>query len=732
MQNASERSKTYHDQWYLIENLKPRLRPDVFVRKMVYGSVPWYVLGEPDNNAHFRIASAGYYFVSKLDGTKSIQEIWELLQEIDDEPLTQGEIITLLGNLHKASLLILDMPADTEKLLKRMQEKRLKKLGNALSSFLFWRIPLFSPDKFFTKFLNIGSFIFKPFGFVLWLSLALLALRELFLNWDMFLNEAAQTLAPSNLIWVYFVIILAKFFHESGHAFACKYFSAKDGLRGDVHNLGIMLLLFAPVPYIDVSSSTQLRSKFSRAAIAFAGMYSELLLAFLATLLWANTSPDTSLHLLARNSIIITSVTTILFNINPLLRFDGYFIFSDLLDLPNLYQRSQQFTLYLIKKYILGIKNATTNVKKQNEKIIYPLYAVFAFIYRVFITLGIYFILRNTLATLGIVLMFCLLFVWFILPLIKGIIYLFTGSELAGIRPKTIFRVFLILGVSSCILTFIPVSNTITIDGIVESREYRIIFAEVEGTLEEFLASDTKVEKDISLLATIANPGLLAQYEEMKLSVDITKAKYEFAQEKSDINQLGLNLLEYQSALQQLMILEYQVSKQNIISAIDGIWVAPELGRKQGKWIARGEALGSVYDPKSLRLRLLVNQFDAARLFAEKIIFADFVISDRIDIRDKENNFFSAILEGKPMQAGRKEIIHPSLAIEGGGDIITVQNQGRTETLEHFFELRLIPNEEALDYLLSGQKVIVRLQFEKMPLLFQWARRIRQYFLNYQ
>lgn len=191
-------------------------------------------------------------------------------------------------------------------------------------------------------------------GRILWALLCVFAVYAITVHWTQFVREARQTLAPENLLWIYAVMVISKAIHELGHGFACKYFSAKEGLHGEVHTLGIMFLFFVPVPYVDVSSSVRLRSRFSRAAIAMAGIYAELFLAFIATLIWAYSTPDTALHALARNCMIMTSVTTILFNINPLLRFDGYYVFSDLLGMPNLYQRSQAYTVYLIKRYIWG------------------------------------------------------------------------------------------------------------------------------------------------------------------------------------------------------------------------------------------------------------------------------------------------------------------------------------------------------------------------------------------
>ncbi|MCL1939747.1 MAG: M50 family metallopeptidase [Desulfovibrionaceae bacterium] len=732
MDTRQERHSTYHDQWYLVESLTPALRPDVNIRRQTYWGTPWYILSEPDNNAHFRLARGGYAFVSMLDGSRTVQEIWETCQDADeDEALTQGEVIALLGRLHTSGLLLLDMPADTDTLLRRKQERRLKKLGSTLSSFLFLRIPLWAPDAFFTRFQHIGGLAFRPLGFLLWLVLLFLAAHALIVNWDIFVAEARQTLNPANLIWIYAVIILAKIVHECGHAFACKYFTARDGLTGDVHSMGIMLLLFAPVPYIDVSSSVQIRSRWARAAIGLAGVYCELFLAFLATLVWANTAEGTSLHLLARNCVLITSVTTLLFNINPLLRFDGYFVFSDLLDMPNLYQRSQAYMVYLFKRWLLGVAKAVTVVHKRNEKIFYPVYATAAFLYRIVITVSIFLILEENFATLGTLLAVSLFLLWFGLPALKGLVYLFTGTELAGMREQALLRFSLFVGVLGVLLLGIPVESAVVVEGVVESREQNAIFAEVEGTLTGFALTDTSVSKGVTRVITIDNPGLMAELERMALSAAVVLAKLEHAHHKGDTNAAGMYALELQATVRQLDILRIQAAKQAINAPVNGVWVAPDLTRRHGKWIGKGDMLGSIYSPDNLRLRAAVDQFDAARLFAEPLVRAEFTVSRRADIRDRDGKLFSARPENDPVPAGRRQLFHPSLAMQAGGDTATVQGpRGEVLTASHFFELRLLPEEEAVPHLAPGQKVLVRLVFGKQSLGEQWMRRIQQFFRN--
>ncbi len=729
MKSEHERHSTYHEQWYQVEDISPKLRSDVQITQQFFGGVAWYILSEPDNNVHFRLAKGGYTFTSMLNGKRTVQEIWELCQEQDEDALTQGEIITLLGRLHSAGLLAVDMPADTQTLLRRKQEKRLKKISHTLSSFLFLRIPIWTPDAFFSRYQNIGSFAFRPQGIALWFALGIFALYTLFSHWDTFSLEASKSLSPDNLLWIYAVIILSKIVHESGHAFACKYFSKRDGLQGDVHNMGIMLLIFAPVPYIDVSSSVQIRSRFARAFVGLAGMYCELFLAFIATILWANTSEDTSLHLLARNCIIITSVTTVFFNLNPLLRFDGYFVFSDLIGMPNLYQRSQAFCVYIFKRFILGAHKAVTVISKRSERIFYPIYAIAAFIYRILITMGIFLILEDSFAVLGAVLAFSLFFMWFILPLIKGLGYLINNSELAGMRTLALTRLSIVLGLLGVGLLGVPVESSIVMEGVVESREQYGIFAEQEGTLAQFLPTDQKVEKGKSVVVRIDNPGLAASLERMARSVAVSKARYEHAEDMSDTNAAGMYALEFRGNLRQWEILTSHAARQAIVAPISGVWVAPDLTYRHGKWIAKGDSLGSIYAPESLRLRVLVDQFDAARLFAEPILSTEFAISNRMDIRDTDNTLFTADVEAAPAPAGRRELFHPSLSMQAGGSVPVVQGPGgQTLTATHFFELRLLPEINAITHLSPGQKVLVRIVFGEQPLGIQWIRRLRQFF----
>lgn len=722
-----ERLSTYHDQWYMVENLRPRLRPVVEVHRQTFGDTPWYVLCHPDANTSFRLTAELYQFTAMMDGTRTVEDIWQLNQAHSEKPLTQGEIINLLGKLNEAELLTADIPLDTNHLLQRRQERRLKKLGSTLSSFLFIRIPLWAPDAFFTRYQAAGSVFFRPGGGVVWLCLLAAALHALVIHWPLFASEARLTLAPANLPWLYVVIFLSKTVHELGHGFACKYYSAREGLHGEVHSLGLMFLLFVPVPYVDVSSSVSLRSRFSRAAIALAGVYAELLLASVATLIWAYSTPGTGLHLLARNCMIMTSVSTVVFNINPLLRFDGYFVFSDLAGFPNLYQRAQAYSLYLLKRYLLGVHQAATVVHSADERWLYPVYALAAFAYRVLITWGIFFILEARLYSLGFALACFLVFFWFGLPLLRGGWWLLTSPELAGQRTRAQARFVLTVGLLAFLLFRVPVEDAALVQGVVESRTLHLIYAEAEGVLSAFADTDTLVEKNATLLASIDNPGIMAELETLRLQQIVAEARMKLAQSTGDDDAAWQHFIELSGLRRQWRMQSDTAARLHMVAPAGGIWVAPKLPRRQGKWISKGDYLGCIYAPEDMRLRMAIDQFDAARIFAEPLQGGVFVVSGRPDLAGGGD--FTFTVESKPAPAGRRELFHPSLSQQVGGSTPTSQSaDGRLVTEHHIFELRLLPEAGALPWLAPGQRVDARLLFGKQPLGVQWLRRVRQFF----
>jgi hypothetical protein len=251
----------------------------------------------------------------------------------------------------------------------------------------------------------------------------------------------------------------------------------------------------------------------------------------------------------------------------------------------------------------------------------------------------------------------------------------------------------------------------------------------VEGVLSDFAPTDIPVVENQTKVAVIDNPGLLADLEMRGLEVRLTRAKMELANDLGDVDRAAQYSIELNSAIQQYAILRQEVNRQDVMAPADGVWVAPELTRRHGKWVGKGDILGLIYSPSDLRLRAVVDQFDAARIFAEPLVRAEFSISGRLDLKSKEGRLFVADLESPPTPAGRRTLFNQALAQQAGGELATtVGNKGEVLTTHHFFELRLLPENGSVTYLHPGQTVLVRLVFDSQPLGQQWFRRFRQFF----
>ncbi|MCP4042407.1 MAG: peptidase M50, partial [Gammaproteobacteria bacterium] len=194
------------------------------------------------------------------------------------------------------------------------------------------------------------------------------------------LNAAVDKgiLSPGNLVSILLVFIAIKTLHEFAHAFAVKMWG------GDVHEMGITLLVLAPVPYLDASATWGFRDKHKRMLVGAIGILVELFLAALALFVWLLVEPG-PVQDGALNALLVASVSTLLFNANPLLRFDGYYVLQDLIEIPNLYSRSSRYYLYLIQRYLFGLDHVHSPATAAGETAWFAIYGLGAFFYRLVI-----------------------------------------------------------------------------------------------------------------------------------------------------------------------------------------------------------------------------------------------------------------------------------------------------------------------------------------------------------
>jgi putative peptide zinc metalloprotease protein len=711
---------TFSESWYRVAQLRPRLRSALQTHRQHYRGDMWHVVQDPSNNQFFRLNEAAYRFVALLDGSRTVAEVWKICNEqLGDAAPTQGEAIQLLGQLYTSNLLQGDMPPDAEGLFRRYRKRVTREIQGYLTNLLFIRIPVYDPDRFLDRFLPVFGWLFSWVGAVLWLALVGTGLYFVAGRTDALVSRAQNILDPDQLPLLYLSFVLVKVFHEFGHAYACKKFGRVSGSGGEVHVMGVMLLVFTPLPYVDASSSWALRNKWHRVIVGTGGMLVELGVAALAAVVWSQTGEGTTVHTIAYNVMFIASVSTLLFNANPLLRYDGYYILSDLLEIPNLAQRSKDYLYYLIKKYAWGVRQPRNPSHSRSEGAWLLVYAVASTVYRVFISIAILLFVTDFLPFIGALLATAAVIAWLIVPLGKFLHYLATSGELARTRLRAVVTsiVFPLLVLGG--LGMIPAPDRFVIEGVVEPVDMKVVHAGMDGFVQTFQPSGTDVAPDGAPVVVQDNPVLRSQHGQL------------LAQRRELAARRGTAIMEEQAAIQildeQIAALdtkvartEQQLADLEVRAPLAGQWISPDVDRLRGAYVARGEALGLVVTTGNLIVRAVAGQDVAGTLMRE----ADPVVDMRVAHRPDQE------LAGRIKQflpAGRERLPSPALGFAAGGPIaVKPDDKSGTQTAERVFEIHVTPDPDGGVRLLAGQRVVIRFHARRKPLLAQGWRALLQ------
>jgi putative peptide zinc metalloprotease protein len=716
---------TFHEAWYRVANLRPRLLSSVHVYRQHFRGQMWYVLENSSNNKFSRISDNAYQFIGMLDGRRTVGEVWEICNEqLGDMAPTQPEVIHLLGQLYSSNLLYAEMAPDTASLFNRYQMRIKRQVQGFFTNLLFIKIPLIDPDSFLDRWVSIIGRVFSSFGLLLWLVILITGLCFVVGNFKELIYQSSDVLAPDNLILLYLSMVLIKIFHEFAHAFACKKFGLDSGLGGQVHVMGIMFLVFVPLPYVDVSSAWAFRKKRHRAIVGMIGVMVELFIASIAVIVWANTSTGT-LHIIAYNVIFIASISTLIFNGNPLLRFDAYYVLSDLLEIPNLGQRSRNYLYYLIRKYCWKVKAAHNPAHTSGERGWFVFYGIASSGYRIFICVRILLFLNNRLPEELFILVpffaISAIIAWVFVPVGKFIRYLATGGELSRTRVRavsltlgTLFSIIVVTGV-------FRVPDYCRVEGIVEPVDISIVYAQGDGFINNFLPSGQNVFPQTSSLINSFNFELETERKILQSELVVLAAKRRIASTE-EISGVQIIDEQIEALNEKIARVEQEISSLDLHPSIAGTWVSPEIDKAQGVYLSRGEQIGFVANLEKVLIRATAGQSLAAILVEQA--------HEQLEIRVKGRP--DAMLTGrieKIFPAGQEVLPSEALGYAVGGVMATQARDpyGR-KTAEKFFEIRIKPNPDASIRLLTGQRVVVRIKLQSKPLAFQWWLSLRQLF----
>jgi len=706
----------YSSSWYRVAALRPRLRSHIQIHRHRYRGQIWYVLQDQVSGRFHRFTPQANFVFGMLDGRRTVDEIWTLTCERhgDDAP-TQDEFISLLTQLHAADVLLSGAPPDLDELRERTETRERSERLSRWRSPLSVKFPLFDPERLLRKLGFLADAAFSPVAGVLWVLAVGYAIVQAAMHWSALTDDVTdKVLALENLVLIALIFPFAKSFHELGHALAVRKWG------GEVHEIGVMFLVFVPVPYVDASQSSAFRHKRQRIAVGAAGMLFELFLASLAMFVWVNAEPG-AVRTVAYNTMLIAGVSTLFFNGNPLLRYDGYYILMDWLELPNLATRANRYFAYLVKRHLLRLPEVEPVVATPAEKRWFLFYAIASFLYRMFIMAIILVTVASQYFVLGVVMALWAASATLLWPLYKNIRFLFGDQSINDNRLVAFGAIGLLLCAVAATLFLIPVPYRTLSEGVVWTPEEARVRAGSSGFVRSVEAVPGETVSKGQTLLVCEDPVLSARALMLAAEVREVETRLKAAVAVDPVAASTIRE-ELQYARERLEDARRQVSDLEIRSPVSGTFLLQDAAQDMpGRFVRRGEAVAYVVDDAVTTVRVVVPQ-SAVDLVRHRLGDVSVRLADRIE------SARAAIV--KREVPGATDVL-PSMALSttGGGKIAVDPGSDEPRSLQPTFQLDLEIVGDVTGQRV-GQRVYVRFDHGWEPIAFRWYRMARRLFLR--
>ena len=570
---------------------------------------PFVIVEDPVRSKHFRIGLVEYRFIAKVNGVRSNAEILELLQaEQANHELSQQiqpEQVPQIANWLLGMNLVTVSQADNAKRLNAMaQQINQAKIVGWLNP-ISMKVNLFNPNRFLQAIQPATEWMFSTWFVLLWAVTGIYSLSCLVSNWGRVYSSSAGVFSSDTWLWLLLTWFVLKVIHETAHGIACRRYG------GEVPEFGVLFLLFAPMAFVNVTSMWRFSNRWQRMVVSAAGMYVELWIAFFAIIVWSQT--DGVISSTAFSIMVMSSVTTILFNANPLMRFDGYFLLSDLLAIPNLYGKGSQWFAESVKQTFFGIPKQTQH--RSNEKIAIAVYGVLAFIWRISVSLGLIIAASVLLQGAGLMMSGIGVVLWFGLPIARQIAALTSKkSQFSVNRMRVGISLTCLFGLVVAGFYVFQAPAIKSAPAIVQLCNETIIRSDASGFLTAIHVVDGQRVAKGDLLLELVNPELANEL------VDLTRLQDE-ARIQSRIYQRNGNQAMMQAENNRAFRLAAQIVEKRaaaeglkVQANCDGVIVERALQNRLGSFVERGDQLLTVAKLVNKEVVVSVDQseYDAA------------------------------------------------------------------------------------------------------------------------
>ncbi|NLX97557.1 MAG: HlyD family efflux transporter periplasmic adaptor subunit, partial [Rhodopirellula sp.] len=665
-----------------------RKRPDLISRRSNYLGHSYWIVKDPVGLNYYRFQDEEYAILQMLDGRISLDEIKERFEEeFPPQKITLEELQQFLGTLHRSGLVVAGVAGQGHQLRKRRDERKRKQALAAVSNVLCIRFKGFDPERLLNRMYPYFRWLFSPWTVAFCCLLALSALTLVTVEFDVFrsrLPAFQQFFSVKNGFLLLIVLGITKIFHEFGHGLSCKHFG------GECHEMGVMILVLTPCLYCNVSDSWLLPSKWRRAAIGAAGILVELLLASIATFFWWFSQPGL-FNNLCLNIMFISSVSTILFNANPLLRYDGYYILADLMEIPNLRQKATTILSRKLGKLCLGLEPPDDPFLPQRNQILFAVYSVAAALYRWVVVFSICWFLYKLFQSyevkiFGQILVAAALWGLLVTPLYKLGKFFYVPGRIDQVKKPRFYTSLSVAVVLLLLFLFLPLPHSVMCPLEIQARDAHPVYVDVAGTLKlvevesgqrvaagQTLAQLANIDLDIEVIKL---QGTVKEYEarvqnlmqqsfsDRNVAAQLPSAQEalktvqeQLRQKMADQQRLRLTAPDDGTVLPPTLTPSRDRSEENLAA-----WSGTPLERENlGAFLEQGVLFCQIGDPKKLEAVIIVDQSDRNLVLPEQ----------RVDILVE--GFPDAPIKGAIEEISESElkVSPPRLSTKHGGELPT-------------------------------------------------------------
>ena len=720
------------EHWHAVRFLRPRLRDGVQALHRRLRGRGWILLLDPVTQRFHRMTPSVWQVLQLLDGRRTLDQVWEAACAIPARPavalgqagpasepalpapISQHELVQLMASLHANDLLQTQVSPDAGEVFERYQRQSRQKFKQGWLNPLSVRLPLLHPDAWFDRQAGLARLIVSWPVLALWLALVLPAAVLAWQHWAALTeNLSDRVLSASNVVLLWFTYPLVKAVHEWAHGLVVKAFG------GTVREIGLMFVVFTPVPYVDATSSYRFPSKWARALVAAAGIMAELLLGAVAIVVWLMAEPGL-VTAVAFNVILIAGASTLLVNGNPLMRYDGYFIFCDLLEVPNLGQRASQYWVYLLDRYAFGARDARPPLQAQGERVLLVVYGALSPVYRLMITFGLIWFVASEYLFVGSVMAVMAIWSALVMPLWKGWRHLSTGNSLAHRREPALRRTLLALLLGAAFIGLLPLPFNSVHQAVVWVPDEAIVRAEVAGHVADVKRRSGDAVAVGDMVLTLDNLVLIADVGSAAAAAALMQAQLRKAEVDAPARVEALRA-ELASRQARLAVAQARVAGLQVRSLVAGRWLPKADTELAGRHVKRGEVLGYVIAGPSAIVRTAITQEDMD-LVRSRLQSVQVRLAHSLEVP-------VAAQLVRQVPGGEYELVSAALGTSGGGEIaVDPSRQGGTHTLKRIFDVE-VKLDQPSSAVVFGERAHVRFCLGQAPLGWQWFLRLRQMFL---